>query len=138
MFSSCLPAAVLLAIHYSGPLVRWPLRAIPIAHCKLQIIQFLPSKFLSSNFPHFIFLPLESHISHFSFEFLHCVSGLPIQVLIFKLNIQHPITGRRQCPPVKQFKRVKIDKKSTLYKIQQPIRSGVVNGVYKTLLYALQ
>ena len=49
--------------------LRWPVRAIPIAHCKLQIFQFLPSKSHISpfEFPPFIFLPLNFPLRNFTF-----------------------------------------------------------------------
>ena len=49
--------------------VRWPVRAIQNAHCKLRIFTFLTSKFHISpfEFPPFIFLPSKFHISPFEF-----------------------------------------------------------------------
>ena len=44
--------------------LRWPVRAIPIAHCRLRIFKFLPSK---SHISPFKFPTSKFHISPFEF-----------------------------------------------------------------------
>ena len=77
------------------PYLRWSVRAIPIAHCKLRIFKFLPSKFHTSPFEFptskFHISPFESPLRNFTFllsEFL------TFSYKISLLNLRYYITGK--------------------------------------------
>ena len=79
-------------------MIRWPVRAIPIAHCKLQIFKFLPSKSHISpfKFPPFIFLPLKFHIEFPTSKFHISPFEFPTFSLPYKislLNLRYYIMG---------------------------------------------